>query len=307
MRKCIAYYPGTRHSRPWVPCPRRAAYNSALCRTHADALGGIVYGLGILISSAIVRDPDQSGRARAPHAEFTEASDIASAEQDDCQLHDSPETIDPMTRRRTSFATKASSKSNARSLDAPGLLLAASVDAGGHSAAMAADTSPSAGALRDAYAEVAAAEDRAARLHSPGVAPRLLAGAQFHRGAEFDCCDREVSTDADANVSAASRKSAGPLARCDAKKHDDSDLPEMYPTDVPLPDDPGIFVDEIHEVVDLQQQWVNLLRSEDEKIRQRAIERLTDMKYKGAHSVDEEPRLILDLPRPASIPPEHEN
>ncbi len=74
----------------------------------------------------------------------------------------------------------------------------------------------------------------------------------------------------------------------------------MHRTDVPLPDDPGIFVDEIHEVVDLQQQWVNLLRSKDEKIRQRAIERLTDMKYKGAHTADEEPRLILDLPRPNS-------
>jgi len=83
MRKCIAYYPGTRHSRPWVPCPRRAAYNSALCRTHADAIGGVVYGLGILVSSAIVRDPDQSGRPVAPHGDFAEATDPPGGEQDD--------------------------------------------------------------------------------------------------------------------------------------------------------------------------------------------------------------------------------
>jgi hypothetical protein len=80
MRKCIAFYPGTRNSRPWVPCPRRAAYNSALCRTHADSLGGIIFGLGILVSPAIVRDPDQSTRERAPLVDFNESHGSAESQ-----------------------------------------------------------------------------------------------------------------------------------------------------------------------------------------------------------------------------------
>ena len=68
---------------------------------------------------------------------------------------------------------------------------------------------------------------------------------------------------------------------------------------LPLPDDPGAFVDEIHSQIDLFERWVGLLKSEDEKIRQRAVERLTDMKYKGAAAVAEEPQQVLiDLLRP---------
>ena len=72
----------------------------------------------------------------------------------------------------------------------------------------------------------------------------------------------------------------------------------MQEIDIPLPADPGAFVDEIHHEVDLWQQWINLLKSDDEKIRQRAIERLTDMKYKGVEPVEEVPRVVFDMPGP---------
>jgi len=53
-----------------------------------------------------------------------------------------------------------------------------------------------------------------------------------------------------------------------------SDPLQMQETDIPLPADPGAFVDEIHHEVELWQQWINLLKSDDQKIRARAFERL---------------------------------
>ena len=51
MRKCIAFYHGGRNRPRWLPCPGHAAHHSALCRAHADALSGVVYGLGVLLTS----------------------------------------------------------------------------------------------------------------------------------------------------------------------------------------------------------------------------------------------------------------
>jgi hypothetical protein len=68
----------------------------------------------------------------------------------------------------------------------------------------------------------------------------------------------------------------------------------------PLPDNPAEFVEEIHRKVDLTEVWHGLLRSKDEKVRQRAIEKLMGMLYEdGALSEDDE-QIIFDLPRPRS-------
>ena len=67
----------------------------------------------------------------------------------------------------------------------------------------------------------------------------------------------------------------------------------------PLPDNPAEFVEEIHRKVDLAEVWHRLLRSKDEKVRQRAIEKLTGMLYEdGALSSDDPQQFIFDLPRP---------
>jgi hypothetical protein len=67
----------------------------------------------------------------------------------------------------------------------------------------------------------------------------------------------------------------------------------------PLPPHPGEFVEEIHRNADLFIVWTGLLNSKDEKIRQRAVEKLTEMLYKGAAALDDEPRrIIIDMPRP---------
>jgi len=66
-----------------------------------------------------------------------------------------------------------------------------------------------------------------------------------------------------------------------------------------LPADAGEFVEEIHRRTDLFVVWKKLLNSKDEKIKQRAVERLTDLRYKGAASLAEEPqRIVIDMPRP---------
>ncbi len=66
-----------------------------------------------------------------------------------------------------------------------------------------------------------------------------------------------------------------------------------------LPVDPGEFVEEIHSRIDLFEVWLTLLRSKDDKIKQRAVEKLTEMRYKGAAAMADEPQpIIIDMPGP---------
>jgi len=64
----------------------------------------------------------------------------------------------------------------------------------------------------------------------------------------------------------------------------------------PLPEDPAEFVEEIHRSADLFISWQRLLNAEDEKIRQRAVEKLTEMRYKGAAALADEPQpIVIDI------------
>jgi len=63
-----------------------------------------------------------------------------------------------------------------------------------------------------------------------------------------------------------------------------------------LPENPGDFIDEIHRRADLFVVWQELLNSKDEKIKQRAAEKLTEMRYKGAAALADEPQqIIIDI------------
>ncbi len=67
----------------------------------------------------------------------------------------------------------------------------------------------------------------------------------------------------------------------------------------PLPADAGEFVQEIHRRADFFIVWQRLLNSKDPKIQQRAVEKLTEIPYKGAAAMTEEPqRIVIDMPRP---------
>jgi len=68
------------------------------------------------------------------------------------------------------------------------------------------------------------------------------------------------------------------------------------PGEGPLPADPADFAEEIHQRVDLFEIWQELLKSKDEKIKQRAVEKLTEMRYKGASALEEErPQIVIDI------------
>src|SRR5262249_14371569 len=74
---------------------------------------------------------------------------------------------------------------------------------------------------------------------------------------------------------------------------------EYFPGEEPLPLDPAEFVEEIHQRTDLFDIWQELLQSDDEKIKQRAVEKLTEMRYKGVQSLADEPQpLLIDIVRP---------
>jgi len=50
--------------------------------------------------------------------------------------------------------------------------------------------------------------------------------------------------------------------------------------------------------VDLTEVWHSLLRSKDEKVRQRAIEKLTGILYEDGALSDGDQQIIFDLPGP---------
>jgi len=115
----------------------------------------------------------------------------------------------------------------------------------------------------------------------------------------------EVSTSAGTARSACAElaKGASGKKRRSSENEDGPRVPsekkEYPPGEGPLPFDPAEFVEEIHQRVDLFEVWSDLLGSEDDKIKQRAVEKLTEMRYKAAASMTEEPQqIIFDLVRP---------
>lgn len=70
--------------------------------------------------------------------------------------------------------------------------------------------------------------------------------------------------------------------------------PRAFAPGAELPDDAPSFVDEIAQRVDLYEVYKGLLESQDEKIRQRALERLLEMKYGKGGPVDEPLRINFD-------------
>jgi len=93
-------------------------------------------------------------------------------------------------------------------------------------------------------------------------------------------------------------KGEKPNPRGGGNKSGDSARPiEIPPGTEPLPADGGGFVDAMHEHVDLYLACARLVKSTDEKIAQRAVERLLEMKYgKGPSAQPEEStEIVMDI------------
>ena len=159
-----------------------------------------------------------------------------------------------------------SSGANGTTLLSSGLGRAASDDASDLSVANATASSAAAGAEREACADVAAPQGEGRRHQSAGAASRL-----HKKGTE----DKQ--------------KDASP----------ENTRREVVPALDPLPIDGEAFVDAVHAQVDLVQLEVALLSSQDDKIVQRELAYLRELRYgKRAMPADDEPQIIFDMPGP---------
>jgi hypothetical protein len=147
---------------------------------------------------------------------------------------------------------------------------AASVDASGASVASAA-ASAAAGADRAACAEAAHAPNGRARSRraKAGPRPRVPGDAKARR-----------------------------VTRRSARSSAEREKVSLGRGETPLPVDSAGFVDAIHARVNLLEVGENLLRSNDEKVLQRAFERMLDIKFgRGAAAVvADAPTVIWDVP-----------
>jgi hypothetical protein len=166
----------------------------------------------------------------------------------------------------------------------------------------AAGSASSAGARanRDAYAELAqadpavSAEAEGKRLRPPGAASRNPSEMHdFNRNADLSASKASNgSGNGNAGGGASSRASRGEKA--------ESAFSLTPPGTEPLPLDGATFVEAVHERVDLIALEEQLLRSADEKIVQRELAYLRELRYgkTASFSTDDDipPRLIFEPP-----------
>jgi hypothetical protein len=144
--------------------------------------------------------------------------------------------------------------------------------------------------------------------HGPASTERGGIPGQRDRAASDD--DRRVSlaldagsihapgTDCEAYAEVAPLRPNGAPHQAAAKKPDAAANKKPIPGgEFRLPDDPVEFVEEIHRRIDLCEVWQKLLNnSKDPKIQQRAVEKLTEMRYKGAAALaDEAQQIVIDI------------
>ncbi|MGC1483332.1 MAG: hypothetical protein WA789_06020 [Candidatus Acidiferrum sp.] len=141
----------------------------------------------------------------------------------------------------------------------------------------AAASSAAAGKEHDACAEVAQSLEGGTNRQ-----PR-----PEHNGEEADRGTPHVPSEKNANRDKNNKKD----------KEETADIP---PGSEPLPEDGVGFVDAMHAHVDLYLACARLVKSKDEKIAQRMVERLLEMSYgkSPAAGGDDAPQIIFDAPRP---------
>ena len=139
--------------------------------------------------------------------------------------------------------------------------------------------------------------------HAPASSDR---GGTAQHGNHAASDDASGATVASAAISAAAgtvrdaHAHAAPPHPNGATDPEDKDKSKIVPPgEGPLPANPGDFVEEIHKRIDLFKIWQGLLQNGDDKIKQRAVEKMTEMRYKGAAALEEEPQqIVIDLPCP---------
>ncbi len=180
--------------------------------------------------------------------------------------------MNPKNKPNGHGALLARGGANGGTISSSGTRRAASVDASDLSVANATASSATAGAEREAYADVAPGEGE-------GKQPQtVVAASQSPKKSGKGVRQRA----GDVDITAPKR------------------LRKVPPGREPLPVDGEAFVDAVHAKVDLVRLEVELLNSEDEKIRQRELAYLRELRY-GKHAAigDDAPtQIIVDMPGP---------
>ena len=135
-----------------------------------------------------------------------------------------------------------------------------------------------------------AASDDAGR--DPGALATAFAATNLQTQADTDCQAYAAAAPPPPNEAVQAQMSSTGNARSKT----DPPEKELPPGAYPLPDDPAEFVEEVHRKTDLIEAWQRLLRSKDEKVRQRAIEKLTGMRYDDcAISAEDRQQFVMDI------------
>lgn len=133
--------------------------------------------------------------------------------------------------------------------------------------------------------------------------PSAAAASSAAAGTERDACAEVAPPKAgEARAGAGHNTHAGtgtPRAPSESGKKSGEQV-DIPPGSEPLPMDGPGFVDAMHAHVDLFLACARLVKSSDEKIAQRMVERLLEMSYgkSPAATGDEVPQIIFDAPRP---------
>ena len=176
---------------------------------------------------------------------------------------------------------------------------------------LAAGSASSAGARagRDAYAELAQADPAESAdaegkwLCPPGAASRAANGANAESTQNGANGFSEMSTNATSRRNESNcGSSGGSTSRASRAEKSESAFSLTPPGTEPLPLDGATFVEAVHERVDLIALDDQLLRSADEKIVQRELAYLRELRYgkTASFSTDDEipPRLVFESPDP---------
>lgn len=126
--------------------------------------------------------------------------------------------------------------------------------------------------------------------------PTAAAASSASAGTERDAC-AEVALPPEGGTK---RRNGGSTNRAGTgAPHVPSEtkLVDIPPGSKPLPADGSGFVDALHKHVDICRACARLVKSTDEKIAQRMVERLLEMKYgKGPTATTEEsPEIVIDI------------
>lgn len=135
--------------------------------------------------------------------------------------------------------------------------------------------------------------------------PTAAAASSAATGTERDACAEVAPSpgggtnrrSTQGNAGAGTGASRAPSEKDRTKDQSEKDTLDIPPGSEPLPGDGAGFVDAMHEHVDIYLACARLVKSGDQKIAQRMVERLLELKYgKGpTGTAEEEPEIVIDI------------